>query len=305
MSYILDALTRSQKQRERALIPTLTTDYVIDGKSREPYLSWQWLAVGLASIVIAVGLYSIPNRSLELLVQHGDPSRESSAPRTVNERSIHQSSAEVSATDTTSFSFQSARDITEPNAKKPIRADARDISAQVSPTAVHSSSRPPAQTTTLVSHSPAGEVEQGLKPESRRLVNELLALRQQAEQAAQAVPRAQASTETPPDMSADRGSDANRRVDESRKSPSDSAPARAPVAIPTLRELPPEVQAALPPLEINVHAYSQSSDQRMVIINMKTYGEGDRLREGPVIDAITPTGVVLVFKDRRFKLAAR
>ena len=37
MSYILDALTRSQKQRERATIPTLTTDYLIDGKTREPF----------------------------------------------------------------------------------------------------------------------------------------------------------------------------------------------------------------------------------------------------------------------------
>jgi hypothetical protein len=43
----------------------------------------------------------------------------------------------------------------------------------------------------------------------------------------------------------------------------------------------------------------------MVIINMKRYGEGDRMREGPLIDAITPTGILLTFQGRQFQVPAR
>jgi hypothetical protein len=38
---------------------------------------------------------------------------------------------------------------------------------------------------------------------------------------------------------------------------------------------------------------------------MKRYREGDRLAEGPTIQSITPTGVVLVHEKLRFHLPIR
>jgi hypothetical protein len=72
-----------------------------------------------------------------------------------------------------------------------------------------------------------------------------------------------------------------------------------------LRDLPPETRSAIPALEVNVHTYAQSREERMVLINMKRYREGDRLAEGPTIQSITPTGVVLVHEKLRFHLPIR
>ena len=309
MSYILDALTRSQKQRERATIPTLTTDYLIDGKTREPFQSWQWISIGLASMAVAVALYVMSGRPLEWMAQPGNSLAQAPASNTISrqavtnaERSTHQTSAELNAAEAPSSSSQSEKDAMDRQAGGAKRVDARDLGAHVSPTAIHSGSGSSTRTMTTSSQSPAKEPEQRLKPESRWLVDELLALRRQDEHA---MPRTQATSDAPRSIPGGSGSDGDRGVDHGRNRASQGVPDHSTAALPTLSELSPEMQAALPPLEVNVHAYSKSSEQRMVIINMKTYGEGDRLREGPLIDAITPTGVVLVFKDQRFTLAAR
>jgi hypothetical protein len=41
------------------------------------------------------------------------------------------------------------------------------------------------------------------------------------------------------------------------------------------------------------------------MINSKRYQEGDRLSEGPLLEAITSTGVVLRYQGQRFLLPVR
>ena len=102
-----------------------------------------------------------------------------------------------------------------------------------------------------------------------------------------------------------RGEDAARLPAHAADPPPVGAATDSASKLPAFRQLPLETQATLPALQINVHAYAQTSEERMVIINMKSYREGDRLREGPLIEAITPTGVVLIFDNQRFQLPAR
>ena len=61
---------------------------------------------------------------------------------------------------------------------------------------------------------------------------------------------------------------------------------------------------AVPPLRLELHAYSERPAERFVFINGAKYVEGQRLAEGPQLVAIAPNGAVLVQQGRRFMLSA-
>jgi general secretion pathway protein B len=71
------------------------------------------------------------------------------------------------------------------------------------------------------------------------------------------------------------------------------------VALPSVAMLATE-GVAVPPLHLELHAFSAQPRDRFVFINGRKYVEGDRLVEGPVLVAIEPTGAVLTHAGRRF-----
>ncbi len=71
---------------------------------------------------------------------------------------------------------------------------------------------------------------------------------------------------------------------------------------PLLVELGPDVRAALPGIELNVHIYSPDPPGRFVFLNNSRYREGERTREGVRVEAITEAGVVLDYHGTRFRL---
>ena len=318
MSYILDALTRSQKQRERSSIPTLTTEYLNEESKHSTSNSWQGMAIiGLASIAVLMTVYTISSRPFT----PDTPGRESPAATTmpsvspasstraaaITERATHRSGAEP---DTVGVALRHSRPQKDGvghdrPAAPAIRA--REAAGQGKPIPGRSATDATSEITRVRAQSPGRLPERRLSPESRWLVDEMLALRRETER--DAPPRGQAPSDALQDLQTPaaqvRGRSVSRRPEQRGKPPPLGAPTESASERPTLRGLPLETQAAIPSLEINVHTYAQSSDERMVLINMKRYAEGDRLREGPLIDAITPTGVVLIFNNQRFQLTAR
>jgi general secretion pathway protein B len=73
------------------------------------------------------------------------------------------------------------------------------------------------------------------------------------------------------------------------------------VALPSIAVLTAE-GVAVPPLRLELHAFSAQPRDRFVFINGRKYMEGDRLAEGPMLVAIEPTGAVLTHAGRRFIL---
>lgn len=57
-----------------------------------------------------------------------------------------------------------------------------------------------------------------------------------------------------------------------------------------------------PPLHLDMHVFAGAPQKRFVFINMNKYREGDTLAEGPVVDEITSTGVILNQRGTRFTL---
>ncbi len=66
--------------------------------------------------------------------------------------------------------------------------------------------------------------------------------------------------------------------------------------------LPEDVQAALLPLTVNLHAYAKTPAQRLVVINLAPYHEGESPLAGLTVQTITPDGVILDYQGTRFFL---
>lgn len=60
----------------------------------------------------------------------------------------------------------------------------------------------------------------------------------------------------------------------------------------------------LPPLQLSLHVYDDAPAGRYVLLNSKRMREGDELPEGIRVERITPRGVVLDVRGRRFLLVA-
>ena len=58
-------------------------------------------------------------------------------------------------------------------------------------------------------------------------------------------------------------------------------------------------------LRLDVHVYAEKPAERFVLINLQKYREGDQLQEGPVLETVTPEGVVLSYQGERFRMLAK
>lgn len=69
---------------------------------------------------------------------------------------------------------------------------------------------------------------------------------------------------------------------------------------PTASMLPSEIQARLPAYKVMVHAYSKNAEQRFVILNSERLREGGQTTDGLKVESIKPNGVILEFQGQRF-----
>jgi general secretion pathway protein B len=56
-------------------------------------------------------------------------------------------------------------------------------------------------------------------------------------------------------------------------------------------------------LHLDLHVYATQPQQRFIFVNSRKYKEGDTLAEGPVVEQITPDGAVLNFQGSQFRLS--
>jgi general secretion pathway protein B len=73
-------------------------------------------------------------------------------------------------------------------------------------------------------------------------------------------------------------------------------------ALPTADELRANGQLQMASLHLDIHVYSDKPAERFVFINMVRHRERSRLAEGPVVQEITPEGVILDYQGTRFLL---
>lgn len=76
-----------------------------------------------------------------------------------------------------------------------------------------------------------------------------------------------------------------------------------PNAPPLLDDMSPDFRERVPDLGINVYVYAEEPERRFVMINMRKYREGNRLGEGLVLEAIGKEALTLEFEGTRFRVA--
>jgi general secretion pathway protein B len=70
--------------------------------------------------------------------------------------------------------------------------------------------------------------------------------------------------------------------------------------LPTLVQLTLSGIVTIPALHMDIHVFSSKPANRFVFINTQKYKEGDVVKEGPVVEEITATGVILDQRGNRF-----
>ena len=73
-------------------------------------------------------------------------------------------------------------------------------------------------------------------------------------------------------------------------------------ALPTAAELQANGLLQMAELHLDIHVYSEKPEERFVFINMVKHREKSRLAEGPVVQEITPEGVILDYSGTSFLL---
>lgn len=86
------------------------------------------------------------------------------------------------------------------------------------------------------------------------------------------------------------------------KSESESESESETLSLPTLTQLRVGGILNLPDLHLDIHVYSETPADRFVFVNMSKHRENSRLASGPVVERITPEGVVLDYQGTRFLL---
>ena len=67
-------------------------------------------------------------------------------------------------------------------------------------------------------------------------------------------------------------------------------------------ELTQELRNKLDLPRLDVHVYSQESQGRFILVNLKKYREGERLPSGLLLEEILPDGMVMSYQGERFRV---
>ncbi|AAU90797.1 MULTISPECIES: general secretion pathway protein GspB [Methylococcus] len=84
--------------------------------------------------------------------------------------------------------------------------------------------------------------------------------------------------------------------------PAPATPAPRRDTVPLLSEMPPSFQSRVPQLKINLFAYGPHPDDRFAVINMKRHSAGDTVAEGVRLESVDESSLTLVFEGQRFRL---
>lgn len=288
MSYILEALQRSEEERARTAPPDVNVRHAppptpVKAPMRARILNWiigTVLAVNAVLLVLWVMKddASVPRARLTVppLTDQGTPVTPDSAPleqmappvttaRSAPMRTTPEGSA---VTPGGGFASTPARTAAQARTRQ-------NVSATV--TTATPEARAARQTPVRSPQMPAAAV----RPIAQRPDQTAPAMRPTA-------PAPELETELEPEL--ERGPEpVPLSAPQSAVAPT-SEPIPEPVLL-AIRDLPDNVQRRVPPLEFAAHLYAPDPRFREVTINGRRYGEGERV-EGMLLSEITPTGVV-------------
>ncbi|MGE5154310.1 MAG: general secretion pathway protein GspB [Bdellovibrio bacteriovorus] len=332
MSYILEALRKSQQERDLGRVPTLDATGMFEEDKVVPSRShWPLLAVGLAALAMVIALYA----ALREPAPVPQPSREAlgvvvpAAPTTdANPRpAAGPGQAGVAPRPPASGMSEAPRPVTTPSLatasqERPVAAPVDPLAAGKGPVAA-----PPRAAEPLIEPPPpklasrarpsgpedgpgdrAGSQASEAPPPDGAYLEDEMALQRQME-ADYIEPWDEeyvdpAPTPVPRDLIAEieafkREVRGGQGTDKAPKAPVKSLSSPIDKDPESLR-LTPAQEADLPKYLMTAHVYDADQGRRFVLINGLKYREGEKTREGMKVERILAQGAVLSHKGNPF-----
>lgn len=262
MSYILDALRKSDQQRQRGAAPKLHAGQATPVEPKKPApLAYGLIAAALVVAGMAIGWLrpwqaeqAAPGRAEPVAARPLEP-----APR----------QAPVPSE-------------TRPQPEPRLQSSPASPKAAPAPSAAPAEPEPQLQSASpprKAAHKPApATAKPRPRPRAEPETDDL------SREAKAAVPGNKAAP-PPPERPAGAAS-----TDTARAQP-----------VISMAELPLSLQQELPPMTISVHAYSSKPGDRMVGINNRMLREGDEVAPGLKLEQITPEGMIFGYKGYSFR----
>jgi len=313
MSYILEALKKSQQERELGKVPTLDASGMFEEDTAGPPRSpWPLVAMGLAGAAVLIALYAALRAPLPVAVT-GSPSVEKGAESAMEaEKTLSLSPAPppLLAQRMDNLSASRLPMVPAPNSTTldaPLDAfEGPEAEPLVEPPPPHRPTRPkPAESVQGVGvrgdrklvHPDLSE-ESGLAAELelQRQLEAELGMTSYEEDITSDPP-----TPVPRDLIADIEAFKHEVLSDGGGAAAKKASAPSHIdEDPTKLRLTREQQKDLPAFLMTVHVYDAEKSRRFVLISGRKYGEGDQTRQGMKVERILADGAVLSYRGNPF-----
>lgn len=261
MSYILEALKKSDQQRQQGAAPTLTSVQL--PVEEMPERTFPWL-VALTAVVfvggILVGWLQPWKGEQPAALQPAEDQQGVQAPQTSS------ASAAPVVNAPPDVRTDLARNQAQIPAPKPLPV--APLTAAPAPQAVQPKQMPAAVLEDLPASAVAAPVVAAPQPVATTAAKPARPAAVTAERSPAAIVKAPAITEQ---------------------------------NVMTKAELPAAIQQELPTMSVSLHAYSGKASNRLVGINDKLLQEGDALAPGLVLEEITRKDMIFTYKGYRFR----
>ncbi|MEW6427869.1 MAG: general secretion pathway protein GspB [Thermodesulfobacteriota bacterium] len=314
MSYILDALKKSEKERQLQKVPDLPTAPVNPVRRRPA--RWLWLlslALVMNAAVFAWWFYAGHGQAPDAGGGEAVPGvrgRDAGAAR--------ETPAAPAVIATQPLQEKPVVPDASPGKATPAQRVARSgegappprlLGPAAAPMAVPPASVPvavPVPESAAVDAGAGGDTEEQAPAEETTLGDEeILAGQVPGEDAAQVgVDVEPESMSAPEPMSGGAGEDSDG--DLPPVAPESDAPivdaGAESAAVPEFSALPPSIRREIPELSISIHLFSEDPARRKVGINGRMRRQGENVADGLVLEEITEDGVILAWKGKKFHL---
>jgi len=338
LSYILEALKKSQEERELGQVPTLVAAPVSEPRRSARGGTWGLVATGLAALAVGIALYAALSRvEVPSAATRPDPSI-ALAPPITQEPSGPASAPQLAPPPAAAAGRTEAipgppfgavppgpapTDYQPPPETARPPGDARPLPAATRQAAVPSRTLEPLDDEGLSNPAqPVGTdeadeaagaedaMDEPISGDWMEMDEEIGPARpaerpppgprerpQRISSARPAIPEPKVEP-IPEDLRKDVAAFKDELLRERSGAP--PRPAKAVAEDPRKLRLPLEVEGRLPAFFVTVQVYDKAQEKRFVVINSLKYIQGEKTREGLMVEEILPDGVVLSFEGNRF-----
>ncbi len=295
MSYILDALKKSEREKTLGQVPTLET-VVADGAKRESQGTPWWLNLLVFVLVLLAvlagmyftGLINIDSKKQTLTAAAPSTSETTSSQANQPTETVQVEQIAPEPVEQTQISNQQVDQVQQIQQQPAVTTETEQSELTAQQNNLQATSQPqiepePAQTVIEQSVEQTVQAQQAAELEEIALAQQQTLIQQQAEELAALQQTQQQAVSEPVEEVPEQ----NQQVA---------------VAVSNNNDYEEVLHQNLRNVSVNVVSYSSDARQRFVMLDLTIYKEGDSLPNGADIVEIMRTGAIVEFQNKRYLL---